>query len=349
MRRALPVWLFFALALIVASAAGAEKYPARSDPYVDDLANVLSPDDEAAIRAELISLHDKTGIEAVVVTMALMARFGHQGPIEPYATALFNTWAIGDAKQNDGVLMLVATVDRQMRIEVGSGYGRALDAPMEDIINSKMLPQFRDGQYDRGIRAGVAELVRVLEVRTGVLAPPGVIEQVSSTLMHLSGTVYAIAGGLFAALLALGLWGLQTWCRNRPRFCPVDGRRMERMSEDADDAKLQPGQILEERLGSMDYDVWACPQCNHVTVEPYFRWLSKYGACKSCNFHTLEGKTTTLIAATRSSTGQRRIDYHCHNCNAQHSVTQTIPRLSSSSGSSSGGGRSSGGGASGRW
>jgi uncharacterized protein len=126
---------------------------------------------------------------------------------------------------------------------------------------------------------------------------------------------------------------------------------MELMREAADDSRLQPGQTIEEQLGSVDYDVWHCAACQHVTIESYRRWFSGYGACRSCNYRTLQGTTTIVSAASTTSTGLKRISYHCHNCGANWVETRIIPEISSASSgrSSFGGGSSSGGGGSGRW
>ena len=122
----------------------------------------------------------------------------------------------------------------------------------------------------------------------------------------------------------------------------------------AEDLHLTESQNLEEQLKSVDYDVWRCESCGHVTVETYRSWFSGYGACPQCSFRTVEGEETITRRATRTRSGFKRIDYTCHNCGHTYSETRTIPKISdnsssSSSSSSFGGGSSSGGGASGSW
>ena len=70
----------------------------------------------------------------------------------------------------------------------------------------------------------------------------------------------------------------------------------------------------------------------HVTIEAYKRVVqSSYGACRSCKFRTLEGETTTVQAATTTSTGKQRIDYQCHHCHDTYTGWRTIPKKSESS------------------
>ena len=53
---------------------------------------------------------------------------------------------------------------------------------------------------------------------------------------------------------------------------------MQRLEETADDAHLQPAQQLEEKLGSVDYDVWACSACSFVDTKRYGAWFTRYPA-----------------------------------------------------------------------
>ncbi|MEO8241789.1 MAG: TPM domain-containing protein [bacterium] len=350
MGRAFPAWILLALSLLFGTAAAAQTYPAYKDVYVDDFANLLTADQEATIREQLIGLFDKTGIQAVVVTVPTMTLYRYVGEIEPFATGLFNFWGVGDAKLNNGVMVLVARLDRQMRIELGSGYPKSMDAEMQRIIDRKMLPEFRNGHFDVGITAGVDDLVRTLEINAGVAKPMGLLEQAQHGIETSTTAALGIFAAIGLALLAGATRLYQLWRRTKPRFCPVDGSQMDLLGEEADDARLQPGQVVEERVGSMDYDVWHCAKCQQVTIESYRRWFSSYGACRTCHYRTVQGTTTTLRAATTTETGLKRIDYHCENCSAEWSVTQSIAKISDSNSSSSfGGGSSSGGGASGRW
>lgn len=75
--------------------------------------------------------------------------------IEDYANALFREWGIGDRTKNNGVLMLVARSDREMRIEVGYGLEGAIpDSVAGRIIRNTMAPRFSAGDFDGGVRDG---------------------------------------------------------------------------------------------------------------------------------------------------------------------------------------------------
>ncbi len=223
---------------------------------------------------------------------------------------------------------------------------------MQIIVDSNIIPYFKRDDYIGGIESGVDEVILELTGRYPGEYDASAVQRVVGSLGRLLEAVGGWIWLVIGPVLAIPMTAYRRWKRNKPRICPRDGSEMVRLDEIWDDNHLQEGQIREEQLRSVDYDVWDCPKCEHVTVEGYYRaWFSQYGACRSCGYRTVEGDTTILKSATSSSTGKKRIDYHCHHCQDQWSVTRIIPKKSSSSssGGSFGGGSSSGGGASGSW
>ncbi|TDK41070.1 TPM domain-containing protein [Antarcticimicrobium luteum] len=327
--------------------------PGYLDVYVNDYADLLDAGAETRIRDDLIGLYDRTGIEMTVLTIPSLSDYGHYGPIEPFATALFNAWGIGNAARNDGVLVLVSRYDRNMRIEIGSGYDPSWDARMQRVIDDGFLPDFRDDAYQAGIETGVDETIYEITGHYPGTYDAGTFAQGWGWIFRQLGALGNWLWGLVAAPLAAGGFWLRRYLRRRPRPCPECGTLMQRMGEEADDEHLDGGQTLEEFLKSVDYDVWACPNCAHMDILRYRNWFSGYGACPKCNYHTLSTTTEVLRAATTSSTGQRRLTYDCKHCGYHDTELRTIPKVSKSSSGSSrssfGGGSSSGGGASGRW
>jgi uncharacterized protein len=158
------------------------------------------------------------------------------------------------------------------------------------------------------------------------------------------GIIFGGLGGLLA--LAGGAAGVSSYRRRRPRQCPNGHGSMVRLDEVADDAHLDPGQRVEEDLKSVDYDVWVCPTCQQVLIQPRRAWFTRYMTCKSCNRRTLETESRTVTHATTSHTGTEEVTERCRNCSFTRTYRRTIPRVQASSGSSSGGSSSSGGGSS---
>lgn len=337
--------------------AGAFNVPGYQEIYVNDYADLLDVEAEARVRGHLIELFEHTGVEMTVLTIENMGSYGHQGAIEPFATKLFDTWGVGHSVRNDGVLILISRFDREMRIELGKFYGRDRDHDMQRVVDFAFLPNFRQDAYQRGIERGVEETI--LEI-AGVY--PGNYE--GGTLTHgwqkIIRWVHGIGQWLYALLLVplggFALW-LRRYFRFRDRPCPnCKAAIMDRAEELEDNAHLERGQIVEEHVDAVDYDVWQCPNCENVEIRRYPSWFSSYEKCRRCAYKTMGSESTTLTAATTTSTGLMQVDYHCKNCEYENSVTRIIPKISKSSSSSGGGGggsfgggSSGGGGASGSW
>lgn len=135
--------------------------------------------------------------------------------------------------------------------------------------------------------------------------------------------------------------------RDKPRVDPETGATMQRLSETEDDAFLEPGNVSEEELGSLDYDVWVSPSGLHK-IERYDGHVSASN-CEDCGYKTYrQTSSRTIRSATTSSSGLAEDTYNCAHCGKTRIVQRTIPKISTSSGSgSSSGGGSFGGGSSG--
>jgi uncharacterized protein len=148
--------------------------------------------------------------------------------------------------------------------------------------------------------------------------------------------------------------------RDHPRECKECGKALIKLDENKDDNYLSKGQVREEQLKSVDYDVWECTGCYNTETLIYPTPGSKYATCPKCNFKTqYKVSSRTIRAATESSAGVGEETRSCKFCNHQAITKYTIAKItrsssSSSSGSASsggswGGGSSGGGGASSSW
>jgi len=126
---------------------------------VTDAADILDPAQEAALTARLEELERGTRHQVVIVTLPTL---GGQD-IASFTRTLANGWGIGRKGHDDGVVLLVAPNERQVRIAVGYGLEKTLTAALcQQIINDQMLPRFRDGDLPGGIEAGTSELIKRL-------------------------------------------------------------------------------------------------------------------------------------------------------------------------------------------
>ncbi|MCA8833395.1 TPM domain-containing protein [Hymenobacter pini] len=130
--------------------------------------------------------------------------------------------------------------------------------------------------------------------------------------------------------------------REAPYACPRCATPMHRLSEQADDEKLELYQAAEEHVKSVDYDVWACPQCQHSFALDYQNLSTDVLPCPKCHHRTLQSKPDQVMqAATTASEGWGWHVHRCYFCNHEQKEKYTISRIPTSSSSSSGGSSSS--------
>ena len=153
---------------------------------VVDLANALSPVQEAALTEQLAAHESRTSNQVVVAILPSLQGYD----VERFAVDLLRAWKLGQGDRNNGVLLLVAPNEREVRIEVGYGLeGTLTDALSSDIIQSRILPRFRAGDIPGGITSGVDGILAVIEgAYEPVAAPPGQdqIEALAPFLMVLA-------------------------------------------------------------------------------------------------------------------------------------------------------------------
>lgn len=177
--------------------------------------------------------------------------------------------------------------------------------------------------------------------------------------------------------LAFIAYLLYRHARNVTEICPTCNGKMKKMNEEDDNNYLSSSQDFEERLGTVDYDVWVCPDCGTVERFPYREKQLKYKECPACGTVAMNLVCNKVLdPATTGKEGHGERVYQCQYCRNIHREPYMIPRKSNDgaalaagvvlgsmlggrgrgggggggfSGGSFGGGGSSGGGASGGW
>ncbi len=137
--------------------------------WVSDAADLLSPGTETQLNRIATELEAAQGAEMAVVTVPSAAA---EASPQAFATKLFNTWGIGKADANNGVLVLLSGGDRRIAIETGAGLPAILpDTRVQEIIDQQMLPSFQQGDFDTGTLAGVQAIADVLTGQSVAIPP----------------------------------------------------------------------------------------------------------------------------------------------------------------------------------
>jgi len=141
----------------IASVA-APSFPPLTGRVVDE-ANIIPPATETEIESKLAALEAKTTDQLVVATVASLQGYD----IADFGYQLGRHWAIGQKDKNNGVLLIVAPNEREVRIEVGYGLeGDLTDALTRIIIENSIIPRFKEDNIPGGIVAGVDDIIKVL-------------------------------------------------------------------------------------------------------------------------------------------------------------------------------------------
>lgn len=240
----------------------AQTYPAPTSDLVNDYANLLPPEATNRITTALQAARDETGIHIVLATIERQADYGGTDRFADFATGWFNAWGIGDAARNDGILILVGHQDREMRIALGRAYDPVWDGRAQRVIDTAMLPAFRNEDYAKGLEDGammaIDQLARPFASNQAVTDNSGfpdgpLLDQILAPLMF----AIAFVGILFAAFRRK-IDGFAV----RFRKCPSCGARRLHLSHEI---TLQAGEVTQ---GQGQRHV-TCGNCGNYSNDSY--------------------------------------------------------------------------------
>ena len=149
--------------LALATPVAAQTFPENKGSPVVDQAGILRPEQVADLQAKAQALYAQTGRAFGIATVKSLEGY----PIEDYAYRLGRYWKLGSAKNNDGVLLVVAPNDRKVFIATGYGAGSYMtDAMSGLIVRENILPHFKQDppDYYGGIAAGADAIVKQLRL-----------------------------------------------------------------------------------------------------------------------------------------------------------------------------------------
>ena len=128
----------------------APQFPELTGRVVDNAALLSAPEHKRLTR--LLEEHEaQTTNQVVIVTLESLQGY----VIEDFGYQLGRHWGIGQKGKDNGVLLIVAPIQRKVRIEVGYGLeGTLTDALSRNIIDTRILPAFRNNNYEHGIARG---------------------------------------------------------------------------------------------------------------------------------------------------------------------------------------------------
>jgi uncharacterized membrane protein YgcG len=225
--------LFFAAAFLVAVPfAVADDVPTPPAGHrVVDQSHVLAGAEITQLADKLRALESRTGAQVAVLTVPSAGQEG----IAPFANRVFVGWKLGHKDVDDGVLIVLATQDRRVRIEVGRGFeGDITDVAAKRITADKMAPWLAKKKYALGLNAGADAIAEIIDNAKDAsnAVPPPLPENIGVPSWQLNGSKPLwILLGIVLALIAL--IGLVFRLRRRSIYDPASGSWSSRSWSDS--------------------------------------------------------------------------------------------------------------------
>ena len=143
--------------------------PRRSGGRISDAAQLLDPAYRWRVASEIAKIERRVpGTQVLVVTV-------RDTPTTPkrFATSLFNDWAVGEARTNNGVLLLVAKDARRVEIECGVSLNYRFNSEWcSSMLKTNVVPALKEGNYGEGVLAAVQQIgARLAEADASASAP----------------------------------------------------------------------------------------------------------------------------------------------------------------------------------
>lgn len=145
--RTMIVIMLLCLVCAVPAFAASTIPEATSDFYVNDFAKVFSEEQKASLMNNAVALaNENDGVQVVVTTVTSL----EGATVEDYAYDMYNKYGIG--KEDMGLLILLSTEDRKIRVEVG----KAMEAHVNDakagrFIDKYAIPYLKENKFDKGL------------------------------------------------------------------------------------------------------------------------------------------------------------------------------------------------------
>lgn len=142
--------------LLVTTLIFGQTFPEKPNRLVNDYTQTLSSEQINQLESKLVAFDDSTSTQIAVVIIKSLEGYD----VADYTVRLAESWGVGGAKNNNGVVLLVSLGDRKVTIQTGYGVEGALpDAIARRIIENEIKPNFQSGDYFAGISQGIDAII----------------------------------------------------------------------------------------------------------------------------------------------------------------------------------------------
>ena len=125
---------------------------------INDEAHIFSQNERDELLSLVQNFEQNSTTQIAIVTLKSL----ENKSIEELSLEIARGYKLGQKEDSNGVLLVVAPNEKKVRIEVGYGLeGVLTDAISSQIINSVMIPQFKNGKMSEGVKEGVVAIIKV--------------------------------------------------------------------------------------------------------------------------------------------------------------------------------------------
>ncbi len=143
-------------------AAGKQRLP-KPKGFVNDFAGVLDDETKQKMEEKLLKLQQRANVDFAVVTIETT----NGEPLFDYSLAVARQWGIGSPQTGDGLLLMIATRDREWRIQLSRSLEDDITNEEAARLGQQMIPDFKQGRYGDGLMKCVDGTIKYLETRKG--------------------------------------------------------------------------------------------------------------------------------------------------------------------------------------
>lgn len=179
--------------------------PDLNSPVIDQ-ANLLTTSERENLTQQILSVYQAGRAQIGVIILPSTG----QEPIFDYATRAFSQWKLGNAKTDNGLLIVVAVNDHRIQILTGYGLEGVLpDVVLKRIIDEQITPQFKQNHYAQGLSTGLQKIDSILQLDPEVAKnsadqlkqqQAAQAQQQAHAQSSLTMLVLLCVGGMFAAM-----------------------------------------------------------------------------------------------------------------------------------------------------
>lgn len=129
---------------------------------VSDFSSIFTQTEKKELEKILSEFSERTTNQIAIVTID---NIGPYSNISDYATDLGNYWGIGTVEKDNGLIIVMYMKNREIRISTGKGTEKVLsDKFLKEIIDTDMIPEFKEGNFYKGINSGLLKIMQKMEL-----------------------------------------------------------------------------------------------------------------------------------------------------------------------------------------